>query len=109
MKTGPLSGLALNGCISRPTDAEFRSGRSGSREPQASAPGLHERTADREPEAEPFRLRAAERLEQGLGDIRGNARSIVAHAHLDFPGFGRDSDVNEPAAGADGRERIEAV
>src|SRR6185312_3981033 len=82
MKTGPSRTLALSGCMAGPAEAELSSGGAGAGEPQPPAPGLHERAAEHEPEAQPLRLGRVERLEQAVGHIGGNARPVVAHAQL---------------------------
>src|SRR5262245_61918858 len=112
MKTGPSREvasrmLALSGRMAGPTEAEFRSGGAGAGEPQPPAPGFHERAAEHEPQAQPFRLGRVERPEQAVGDIGGNARSVVAHAHLNLAavGCGFHADMHHPLLALDPRER----
>src|SRR5262245_53268037 len=120
MKTGPSREAAsrkvasrpllLSGCMTGPAEAEFRSGGAGAREPQPPAPGLHERAAEHEPEAQPLRLGGIERLEQAVGDIGGNARPVVAHAHLHLAAVGRGfhADLHDPVLALDPGQRVEA-
>src|SRR5215468_10091506 len=116
MKMGPSRAaasraLALGDCMAGPAEAEFRTARTGAGEPQPPAPGLHKRAAEHEPEAQPLRLGRVERLEQAVGDIGGNARAVVAHAHFHLAPLGRGlhADMHDPLLAIDPGERVEAV
>src|SRR5215470_13139805 len=100
MKRGPLRRLDFGDCIARPTQTKLGSHCAGIGEPQPSAPGLHQRATDRQAEAEAFGLRAVEGPEQRRGDIRRNARPVVAHADLDLAAIGHplDRDMNRATA-----------